>query len=89
MQVKRVEDNPLFTLISVKPWPHIPWTQDVAVMQMKMARDTHEAINDVTVRFGQEPASITTAREFAQAILRACDIAEQLERDGAVVLEGE
>jgi hypothetical protein len=89
MQVKRVEDNPLFTLIRVMPWPDIPWTQDVTVTQMKMARDTHEPVNDVTVRFGQEPASIATAREFAQAILRACDIAEQLEKEGAIALEGE
>ena len=89
MKVQREEDNSLFTLIKIKPWPEIAFAADVAVVQERRDRDTGATINHVYVNYGPAPATIGTAREWANAILRACDIADQLERDGAVVLEGE
>ena len=89
MKVQREEDNAAFTLIKVKPWPEIPFAADVAVIQEKRDRDTGAAINHVYINYGTQPATIGTARAWANAILRACDIADQLERAGEIVLEGE
>lgn len=89
MQIKREEDNHLFTLIAVKPWPDEPWAASVTVLQEKRDTETGATINHVQVRYGSEFLPIAVAREWANAILKACDLAGQLERDGAVVLDGE
>ena len=89
MKVTREEDNTLFTLIKVKPWPTERFAADVTVIHERRDRDTGDAINYVRVIHGPVPVTYQTAREWAQAILRACDIAEQLEREGRIVLEGE
>jgi hypothetical protein len=88
MQVKREEDNRGFTLITVKPWPDEPWGACVRVLHEKRD-DNWREISRVLVCYGQTNVLAQTAREFAQAILRACDIAEQLEKDGRIILEGE
>lgn len=88
MKVKREEENPLLTMISVKPWDD-PWSQDVVVFQYKRDAKTNEPINRVQVRYGSQPVSAEVAFQFAQAILRAVDIAKRLEEEGAIILEGE
>lgn len=89
MKVKRIEDNSAFALISVKPWPDEPFAADVTIIQDKCNPDTGEQINRVRVRFGQFPLPIDSAFRFAQAILRAVDIAKRLEEEGSILLEGE
>lgn len=89
MKVKREEDNSAFTLISVSPWPDEPFAANVTVIQEKIDVETGKKINQVRVRFGQFPLKIESAFEFAQAILRACDIAMRLQDEGAIILEGE
>lgn len=87
MQVKREEDNPLFTRIVVRPWPDVPFAQDVAVIQYKRSVASGQSINDVHIRYREAPVTIEHAYEFAQAILRACDIARRLQEEGSIVLE--
>lgn len=89
MKVKREEENPMFTLISVKPWPDVVWAQEVTVLQHKLNADYTQPVNEVRIRYSQQYTNIDSAFEFAQAILRAVDIARQIERDGGIVLEGE
>lgn len=89
MKVKREEDNRAFTVITVKPWPDELWAAYVSIIREKYDPRTGEPINRALIRYSQVGVTAQTAREFAQAILRACDIAEGLERDGDIVLEGE
>ena len=89
MQVKRTEDNAMFTMISVAPWNDQPWAQDITVLQEKRDTKTGQEINQIHLRYGSGWIDAENALLFAQAILRAVDIARQLERDGGIVLEGE
>lgn len=89
MQVKREEDNPLFTLIKVQPWPDKSWAQQVVVIQQKRDNQTGAEIDSVRVDYGGGWLAPNIAYEFAQAILRACDIARRLEEEGSILLEGE
>lgn len=89
MKVTREEDNALYTLIRVQPWPDVSLAAEVVVLQVKRDTSTGESVNRVSIRYSQQPVSFAVAREFAQAILRACDIAERLATEGAILLEGE
>jgi hypothetical protein len=90
VKVIRREDNPLFTIIHVLPWPDEPLWPAIAVhFQKRDSATGQQPVNRATVRYGLDAVDIQTAREYARAILRACDIAERLEQDGVIVLEGE
>lgn len=89
MTVHRETDNILYTVIDVTPWPDEPWAAKVTVVQEKRDPATGKDTNVVRVRYGQSHVLPQTAYEYAMAILRAVDIAKQLERDGAIILEGE
>lgn len=90
MKVIRREDNPLFTIIHVLPWPDEPVAPAIAVhFQKRDSATGQQPVNRATVRYGLDAVDIQTALEYARAILRACDIAERLEQDGEIVLEGE
>lgn len=81
MKVERLFHNSIYTTIAVQPWPEDRLAAHVTVFYIAES-------GKVKINYGHD-ADISTAREWAQAILRACDIAEQLERDGAIIIEGE
>jgi hypothetical protein len=85
VQVKREEDTDLYTIITVKPWPRDLFAPSVSVIWFK-----HAGERDVRVCCNGGPGmSHERAFTFAQAILRAVDIAKRLVDKGAIVLEGE
>lgn len=89
MKVTRETENNYLTIILVEPWPEYQFGSRVQVTQVKYDLATGEPCRNVQVDYGNWRTEAKIAREFAKAILRACDIAEQLERDGAIVLESE
>lgn len=89
MKIKRTEDNPLYLMIDVKPWPEEPLGAYINVLLERRDFETGKFINRVTIRHSDWRMTAATARQWAQALLRAADIAEELERSGDVVLEGE
>lgn len=89
MKITREVENSAFTMIEVSPWPEERLAAKVTVHQQKRDLEVGEPCNNVTVRYASWPMPVAHARQWAEAILKACEIADQLEKDGAIGLEGE
>ncbi len=89
MKVVRADDNALFVTFRVQPWPEQPFSAEVFVLFERRDIKTGQPVRRARIRYDAYPTDIQTARHWAQAILQACDIAERLEKEGSIILDGE
>ena len=80
MKIETVNDDAISTIVRVTPWPEHPFGADVTVLHQKtdleMLGHWPRRAGDIAVRYGQNWTTPQVAREFAEAILAACDIAD-------------
>lgn len=84
MKIETVNDDAISTIVRVTPWPEHPFGADVTVLHQKtdleMLGHWPRRAGDTAVRYGQNWMKVDDARTFAEAILKACEIADTLPR---------
>lgn len=77
MKIETVYDRPDSKLIRVYPWPDEPFTADVTVLEQRQSLSERYPVG-VFVYYGRHAQTPASAREWANAILAACDIADAI-----------
>lgn len=89
MKIERTYDTSTDTILTVFPWPEVPFGARVSARLIKQdieATARRDLSGTVRINYDHHPVTVETARLWAAAILRACDIAEALQRGEAVVI---
>lgn len=71
------DSNALYDIWIVKPWDD-PIAADVWVSRQKIDPETGQKTDNVRITIGTWKTDAANARLWAEAILKACEIAEQV-----------
>lgn len=78
MKISKKFDNNNSTFIEVEPWPDCSFAARVNVLHQKTSFDDWRPPVGVFIRYGAEWTTVQFAREWAEAILKACEIADEM-----------